>query len=597
MKEMIENRIERLRELMEREKIDAFIIPSSDAHNGEYIADHWKSREWISGFTGSAGTAVVTMKSAALWTDSRYFLQAEEQLDGTEYQLMRLRMEGTPSITEWLGAELAEKSGATVAIDGSTSTYNTVQAMTMALRKQGGITLRTNLDPMSRIWTDRPALPQKPIRKHPMEWAGTTAADKLTAIRRRLAAAHADGMLVSALDDIAWTLNLRGADIECNPVFIAYLLIASRGATLFTECSRVSDEVKEYLNDNGVELRPYNKIGEGLAQYFEYSILMDGNETAALMPRYVPSRTQVIYAPSPIPLMKAVKNEAETAGFRRAMVSDGVAMVRLLKWIKPAVAKGGVTEMGVDDKLTALRSEDPAYVEKSFETIAAYENHGAIVHYEPTADSDVELCPEGLLLLDCGAQYDCGTTDITRTIPLGPVSEEQRLVYTLVLKAHIRLEMAQFPAGANGTQIDAIARSVLWSRGYNYLHGTGHGVGAHLCVHEGPQQIRMEYVPTALKAGMTITDEPGVYLAGRFGVRIENVLLIVGGDSTECGNFLRMEPLTLCPIDTTVIDRWLLDDYEVEWLNDYHRRVYEELAPHLADDERQWLSEATAAID
>lgn len=597
MKEMIENRIERLRELMEREKIDAFIIPSSDAHNGEYIADHWKSREWISGFTGSAGTAVVTMKSAALWTDSRYFLQAEEQLDGTEYQLMRLRMEGTPSITEWLGAELAEKSGATVAIDGSTSTYNTVQAMTMALRKQGGITLRTNLDPMSRIWTDRPALPQKPIRNHPMEWAGTTAADKLTAIRRRLAAVHADGMLVSALDDIAWTLNLRGADIECNPVFIAYLLIASRRATLFTECNRVSDEVKEYLNDNGVELRPYNKIGEGLAQYFEYSILMDGNETAALMPRYVPSRTQVIYAPSPIPLMKAVKNEAETAGFRRAMVSDGVAMVRLLKWIKPAVAKGGVTEMGVDDKLTALRSEDPTYVEKSFETIAAYESHGAIVHYEPTAESDIELRPEGLLLLDCGAQYDCGTTDITRTIPLGPVSEEQRLVYTLVLKAHIRLEMAQFPAGANGTQIDAIARSVLWSRGYNYLHGTGHGVGAHLCVHEGPQQIRMEYVPTALKAGMTITDEPGVYLAGRFGVRIENVLLIVGGDSTECGNFLRMEPLTLCPIDTTVIDRWLLDDNEVEWLNDYHRRVYEELAPHLADDERQWLAEATAAID
>lgn len=597
MKEMIENRIERLRELMEREKIDAFIIPSSDAHNGEYIADHWKSREWISGFTGSAGTAVVTMKSAALWTDSRYFLQAEEQLDGTEYQLMRLRMEGTPSITEWLGAELAEKSGATVAIDGSTSTYNTVQAMTMALRKQGGITLRTNLDPMSRIWTDRPALPQKPIRKHPMEWAGTTAADKLTAIRRRLAAVHADGMLVSALDDIAWTLNLRGADIECNPVFIAYLLIASRGATLFTECSRVSDEVKEYLQENGVELRPYNKIGEGLAQYFEYSILMDGNETAALMPRYVPTRTQVIYAPSPIPLMKAVKNEAETAGFHRAMVSDGVAMVRLLKWIKPAVAKGGVTEMGVDDKLTALRSEDPAYVEKSFETIAAYESHGAIVHYEPTAESDIELHPEGLLLLDCGAQYDCGTTDITRTIPLGPVSEEQRLVYTLVLKAHIRLEMAQFPVGANGTQIDAIARSVLWSRGYNYLHGTGHGVGAHLCVHEGPQQIRMEYVPTALKAGMTITDEPGVYLAGRFGVRIENVLLIVGGDSTECGNFLRMEPLTLCPIDTTVIDRWLLDDYEVEWLNDYHRRVYEELAPHLADDERQWLAEATAAID
>ena len=433
-----------------------------------------------------------------------------------------------------------------------------------------------------------------------MEWAGTTAADKLTAIRRRLAAVHADGMLVSALDDIAWTLNLRGADIECNPVFIAYLLIASRGATLFTECIRVSDEVKEYLNDNGVELRPYNKIGEGLAQYFEYSILMDGNETAALMPRYVPSRTQVIYAPSPIPLMKAVKNEAETAGFRRAMVSDGVAMVRLLKWIKPAVAKGGVTEMGVDDKLTALRSEDPAYVEKSFETIAAYESHGAIVHYEAEPATAATVEARSLLLLDSGAQFDCGTTDITRTLSCGELTREEREVYTLVLKGHLALAALSFPEGTCGLQLDLAARSPLWKAGLDFGHGTGHGVGSHLCVHEGPHQIRKNpraCTQVPFVEGMTITDEPGVYVAGKFGVRIVNILLTVFDRETEFGRFLRFETLTLCPYDLSALAPDLLTVEEVAQLNAYHARVRSLLLPRLTDEaDRDWLVRATQPL-
>lgn len=594
MKENIADRIALLREVMKRERIDAVIVPSGDAHHSEYVADHWKSREWISGFTGSAGTAVITANSAALWTDSRYFLQAGEQLAHTEYQLMKMAVEGTPSIEEWLGNQLSEINGATVAIDGSVSTIAEAEALTIDLRKQGGITLRTNLDPMALIWKDRPTLPKEPIRIHPMEWAGSSVTDKLTAIRRKLATVHADGMLVSALDDIAWTLNLRGADIPCNPVFMAYLIIAPQDTTLFTECTRITTEVKSYLKENHIELRPYGEIGSGLTEYFGYSILMDPSETAALMPRYINKRTHIVNAPSPIPAMKAVKNEAEIAGFRQSMTSEGIAMVRLLMWLKPAVERGGVTEIMVDEKLHQLRQEDPHYIERSFETIAAYEAHGAIVHYEATAETNVDLRPEGFLLLDCGGQYVYGTTDITRTIPLGPITDEQRRVYTLVLKAHIGLETAVFPEGASGTQIDALARAQLWKYGYNYLHGTGHGVGAHLCVHEGPQQIRMEYRPKTLEAGMTITDEPGVYLAGRFGVRIENVLLICKGNHTECGDFLRMEPLTLCPIDTTALDTTLLSHDEIEWLNSYHQHVYDTLTPHLAPHEQQWLADATA---
>ena len=403
-------------------------------------------------------------------------------------------------------------------------------------------------------------------------------------------------MLVSALDDIAWLLNLRGSDVHCNPVFVSYLLVDSQRATLYINKVKLTDEVTAYLAAEGVDVDAYDRVGEGLARYFEYNILMDADETSALLPRLVDKRTKVVFATSPVPMMKAVKNEAEIAGFRQAMIRDGVAMVKFLHWLRPAVEAGGQTEMSVDRKLTALRAEQPRFRDISFDTIAGYQAHGAIVHYEATPETDAPLRPEGLLLLDSGAQYDDGTTDITRTIALGPITEEQRHVYTLVLKGHIQLELARFPRGASGTQIDALARAALWREGYNYLHGTGHGVGSCLNVHEGPHQIRMEYRPAPLLPGMTVTDEPGLYLADRFGVRIENTLLIRESLATEFGEFLEMESITLCPIDKTPIDRSLLLPEEVEWLDRYHQTVYERLSPYLDDEECAWLAEATSPL-
>lgn len=596
MKETIVKRVDMLREVMRRERIDAFVFPSTDAHNSEYVAEHWKSREWISGFDGSAGTAVVTMRHAALWTDSRYFLAAEQQLAGTGYELMRLKVAGTPTIAEWLGSELADIDGAVVGLDGAVNSYATVEALTAELRAQGGITVRVNFDPMRTIWTDRPAIPLHPVRLQPLAYAGEPTHEKLDRLRRALRGSHCDGMLVSALDDIAWLLNLRGSDVHCNPVFVSYLLVDSQRAMLYINKVKLTDEVTAYLAAEGVDVDAYDRVGEGLARYFEYNILMDADETSALLPRLVDKRTKVVFATSPVPMMKAVKNEAEIAGFRQAMIRDGVAMVKFLHWLRPAVEAGGQTEMSVDRKLTALRAEQPRFRDISFDTIAGYQAHGAIVHYEATPETDAPLRPEGLLLLDSGAQYDDGTTDITRTIALGPITEEQRHVYTLVLKGHIQLELARFPRGASGTQIDALARAALWREGYNYLHGTGHGVGSCLNVHEGPHQIRMEYRPAPLLPGMTVTDEPGLYLADRFGVRIENTLLIRESLATEFGEFLEMESLTLCPIDKTPIDRSLLLPEEVEWLDRYHQTVYERLSPYLDDEECAWLAEATSPL-
>lgn len=583
---------------MSREKMAAFIFPSTDAHNSEYVADHWKSREWISGFNGSAGTVVVTMDEAALWTDSRYFLAAEEQLEGTGIKLMRLKVPGTPTVAEWLGRVLADSESKEVGLDGWVNSAAEVDALTQALRKQGGLTLRVNLDPMRTLWTDRPAIPQNPVEVQPMELAGETAAAKLGRVREALRARHCDGMLVSALDDIAWTLNLRGTDVHCNPVFVAYLVIEPEKATLFVRPDKLTDEVRDYLRAQGVATRDYDDVADYLRHdYFAYNILMDEDETNNyLMGCMKDNRAQVVRQPSPVPPMKAVKNAAEIEGFRRAMTRDGVAMVKFLKWLKPAVEAGGVTEMTVADKLLALRREQPLFRDISFDTIAGYEAHGAIVHYEATPQTDVALEPHGLVLIDSGAQYRDGTTDITRTVALGPVTEEQKRVYTLVLKGHIQLELAKFPDGVSGTQLDALAREAMWREGMNYLHGTGHGVGSYLNVHEGPHQIRMEYKPAPLRAGMTVTDEPGLYLADRFGVRIENTLLITPYRETEFGRFLQMESLTLCPIDTTPIARELLTDEELAWLNGYHQLVYERLSPLLDDDEQAWLREATRPL-
>ncbi|MBW0021717.1 aminopeptidase P family protein [Segatella copri] len=591
----IELRLARLRELMKREHLSAFIFPSTDAHQSEYVADHWRGREWISGFNGSAGTAVVTMKSAALWTDSRYFLAAEEQLEGTEYQLMRLKMEGTPTIAEWLGKELQDVQSPEVGLDGMVNSYNYVKDLSYSLRKLGGITLRTNLDPLEQIWENRPSLPANPVEIQPLEYAGETLASKVARIRKSLRELHADGMLVSALDDIAWTLNLRGTDVHCNPVFVSYLLIESDKVSLFVDDNKLSPEVKQYLQDNQVSLYKYNKVEKCLESYSEYNILLDGNETSYYLWKTVKCQ-EIVAAGSPIPAMKAVKNKAEIEGYRSAMLKDGVAMVKFLKWLKPAVEAGGQTEISIDEKLTSLRAEQKLFRDISFDTIAGYAQHGAIVHYEATPETDVVLKPEGLILIDSGAQYQNGTTDITRTIALGPVSEEMKHIYTLVLKAHIQLELVKFPDGASGTQLDAVGRECMWREGYNFLHGTGHGVGSYLCVHEGPHQIRMEWMPTPLRAGMTLTDEPGLYLAGKFGVRIENTVLISDYMSTEFGKFLQIEPLTLCPIDTTPIDVDMLLPEEIDWLNAYHHSVYEKLSPFLDEEEKIWLENATKPI-
>ena len=591
----INQRLESLREVMKREHLAAFIFPSTDAHQSEYVADHWMGRAWISGFNGSAGTAVVTMHSAALWTDSRYFLAAEEQLNGTEFQLMKLKIPGTPSIAEWLGKELQDVDSPEVGLDGWVNSYSSTSGLIADLRKAGGITVRTNFDPLEEIWKDRPSIPLKPVEIQPMEFAGEDVSSKIKRIRLALRAQHADGMLVSALDDIAWTLNLRGTDVHCVPVFVSYLLIASDKVSLFVDEAKVSSEIRAYLESNGVSIYKYNKVEEGLKAYSEYNILLDAEETSYYLWKAVRCQ-EIVQASSPIPAMKAVKNEAEIAGYRSAMLKDGVAMVKFLKWLLPAVEAGGETEISIDKKLTALRAEQKLFRDISFDTIAGYQAHGAIVHYEATPETDIPLKPEGLLLLDSGAQYQDGTTDITRTIALGPITEEMKHIYTLVLKAHIQLELAKFPDGASGTQLDALGRECMWREGLNFLHGTGHGVGSYLSVHEGPHQIRMEYMPTPLRAGMTLTDEPGLYLAGKFGVRIENTVLLSDYMKTEFGKFLQIEPLTLCPIDTAPIDLTMLMPEELAWLNEYHAKVYAELAPYLDEDEKKWLENATKAI-
>lgn len=602
----VQSKIDALREELHRERLFAFIFPTTDPHQSEYTADHWKGREWISGFNGSAGTAVVTLHSAALWTDSRYFIAAAQQLEGTEFQLMRERIDGTPTIAEWLGQECGP--GAEVALDGMCSSASAVKELIDELRKQGGITLRTNFDVLQRIWTDRPAIPTAPIVPQPLEYAGEDVASKLMRIRQALRQVHADGMLMASLDDIAWTLNLRGSDVHCNPVFVSYLLISTRSATLFVDEAKLTPAARQHLQQYGIATASYDAVKDGLRHYPDYNILADPDEVSDTLMHAIksgkngqlsPLNSQflnLISHPSPVPAMKAVKTEAEQQGFRQAMIRDGVALVRFLRWLKPAIAAGGQTEMSIDRKLTALRAEQPLYQGLSFDTIAAYQAHGAIVHYEATPDTDAPLRPEGLLLLDSGAQYIDGTTDITRTIALGPVTDRQRHIYTLVLKGHIQLQLLRFPDGASGTQLDAIARSPLWHEGLNFLHGTGHGVGAYLNVHEGPHQIRMEYRPAPLHAGMTVTDEPGIYIEGQFGVRIENVLLTQPWRETDFGRFLQFETLTLCPIDTAPLDISLLTPEELRWLNDYHQLVYDRLAPHLDAPDRDWLCSATAPI-
>lgn len=594
-KQTIAARLAALREEMRREHLSAFIFPSSDPHNSEYVPSRWEGRKWISGFDGSAGTAVVTLHSAALWTDSRYFLAAEEQLAGTEFQLMRERVDGTPSIAEWIATEIEGVESSEIGVDGMCMTYAECSDLKTDLNHNGGITVRTNLDILDRIWTDRPSVPLNPVSIQPIEYAGESCHDKLGRIRSSLLRRGACGMLMTQLDDIAWTLNLRGTDVHCTPVFVAWLIVAEEVAVLYIKDEKLSPEVIEYLNAEGVAVDDYDNIIDALNSYDGYTLFIAPATTNYTLSQ-LRGNFNLVSAPSPVPEMKAIKNEVECNGFRNAMQRDGVAMVKFLKWLEEAVPKGCETELSVSAKLRELRAEQPLFKDESFDTIAGYEEHGAIVHYEPTPDTDVPLRPEGFLLLDSGAQYLDGTTDITRTIQLGKVTDLHRRVYTLVLKGHLSLQNLCFPRGAAGTQLDAVARVAMWREGMNFMHGTGHGVGSYLSVHEGPHQIRQEYRPAPMLEGMTVTDEPGLYLAGKFGVRIENTLLTVPYMTTEFGKFLRFEPLTLCPIDTRPIVVDMLSTEELGVLNAYHKMVYERLSPMLDEEHKAWLADKTRSL-
>ena len=586
--------IERLREWMRRHGLDAFIVPTADPHMSEYTADHWQSRKWLTGFTGSAGTAVVTATEAGLWTDSRYFLQAEEQLRGSGCKLYRLKIEGTPSVGEYLRDSLSE--GSTVGFDGRLFAEAEIEGLKSSLGTKH-ISMMSTPDPMDDIWTDRPEMPAGRAYVLDTRYAGLSAADKIGLIRKAIHSDEGTGIWVSALDEIAWTLNLRGSDVRCNPVVISHLYIGGDHAVLFVDPRKVDGEVSAHLASAGVDVKPYGEAEAFLRQELDgVPVIMDRMKTSYAIYN---ARTDnsVKAADNLTPMLKAVRNEVETSGLRNAMTRDGVALVKFLMWLEESMeARMPVTETDIADKLRELRSEQPLYIGESFDTIAGYGAHGAIVHYEATAETDVPLQPRGFVLIDSGAQYLDGTTDITRTIALGPLTDEERTDYTLVLKGNISLAMAVFPEGTRGDQLDVLARMPLWKRQMNYLHGTGHGVGSFLNVHEGPQSIRMEHNPVALAAGMVTSDEPGIYKDGSHGIRTENLLLTVPAGNGMFGRYLRFETVTLCPIDTAPIRKELLDDDETDWLNRYHRTVYDRLSPHLDDAGRRWLAEATRAI-
>lgn len=593
MNSTINNRIAALRAHIAQEQIQAFIIPSTDPHLSEYVAPHWQSREWISGFTGSAGTVVVTAKDAGLWTDSRYFLQAARQLEGTCITLYKEMLPETPNIPEFLSAHLQE--GNCVGIDGKMFSAEEVEHLQKELKKSG-IRIKSIADPMQLLWTDRPAMPLAPAFVYDTKYAGMSFTEKLPAVRQAMEAAGADSLLLSALDEIAWLLNIRGNDVHCNPVVVSYLLIEKDKVNYFVQPQKVTPELAEYFSANGISVHPYEEIGDYLNSFNAHSILMNPAKTNYAIYSAIRPGCLIINGASPVALLKAIRNKQEIAGIHAAMQRDGVALVKFLKWLDEAVPAGKETEISVDKKLHTFRAAQPLYMGESFDTIAGYKEHGAIVHYEATPETDVTLKPEGFLLLDSGAQYLDGTTDITRTIALGPLTEEEKTDYTLILKGHIALAMAVFPEGTRGAQLDVLARMPIWKERMNYLHGTGHGVGHFLNVHEGPQSIRMNENPVALQPGMVTSNEPGVYKAGSHGIRTENLVLTVPAGEGMFGKYLKFETLTLCPICRKGIIKELLTAEEIGWLNDYHRTVYEKLSPDLNNDEKEWLKEACKAV-
>ena len=597
MAQTINQRIDALRALLKREGIDAFIIPSTDPHLSEYVAPYWKSREWISGFTGSAGTAVITSDKAGLWTDSRYFIQAEQQLEGSGIDLYKEMLPETPSILDFLRENLTANS--VVGIDGKV--FSTTQAI--ALQEdlaKNDITVKSIADPMNEIWTDRPPMPEAPAFIHEMKYAGKSCPDKLAAIRREMKKSEADVLLVSALDEIAWTLNIRGNDVHCNPVVVSYLIINEQETHFFIQPEKVTEELSAYLEEAGVTIHAYGDTESFVTRIPDGSIMLDMGKTNYAVYSALPPSCRVLDERSPIALLKAVRNDREIAGIHAAMQRDGVALVKFLKWLEEAVPAGNETEISVDKKLHEFRAAQPLYMGESFDTIAGYKEHGAIVHYEATPATDVPLKPEGFLLLDSGAQYLDGTTDITRTIALGPLTDEEKRIYTLVLRGHIQLGAAKFLHGCMGENLDMLARTPLWEAGLDFNHGTGHGVGFVLGVHEGPERVHWDVKRQkrhcVIEEGMIFSNEPGIYLAGKFGVRIENLVVVREAEVNEYGRFLALEPLTLVPYDRDAIDLSLLSSRDVELLNAYHAKVFAAISPYLSGDELEWLKEVTEPV-
>ena len=584
-----------MRAAMKEQNIQAYIIPTTDPHLSEYPAACWKYREWISGFTGSAGTVVVTLDKAGLWTDSRYFLQAEMQLEGTGIDLYKLMLPETPSIPQFLLAELGE--GDTVGLNGLTYSLADAQSLELALKKKG-VALNTDLSLIDPIWKDRPAVPEAQIFEMPVELSGKSSEDKLIEINQMLHKAGADCTVLSALDEVAWTANIRGTDVSYNPVAISYAYVSDKENVLFINPKKVPAEIAEHLKKEGWVLADYGKLFDYLQRLPEnIRVFLDRSKTNMAIYNALPKGAEIIDGISPANHLKSIKNETEIKGFRNAVLKDGIALTKFYFWLEKQMAAGEkVTELSASHKLTELRSEQPLYVMDSFASISSYGPHGAVVHYSPTPETDTELKPDNLYLLDSGAQYLDGTTDITRTIALCEPTEQMKKDFTRALKGTIGIAKCKFPAGIRGCLVDAFARKALWDAGINYLHGTCHGIGHCLNVHEGPQSIRMEENPVILEPGMVMSDEPAMYRAGEYGIRTENMVLIRKDSETEFGTFLGFETLTLCYIDTRLVIPSMLSVREHAWLNKYHQQVYETLSPHLTEEEKEWLKEKTAEI-
>lgn len=584
--------LEALRDLMRSKHIDAVIIPGTDPHQSEYPSEHWKFRDYVSGFTGSNGTAVVTLDDAGLWTDSRYFLQAAEQLEGSGFMLHKENIPGEPTVLEWLGEVLDED--AVVGVDGRL--FSLIEANRIEMFcAQNGFMFAPDFRAAEAIWTDRPARPMNPAFVHDEALAGEDVDSKISRVVDALDAADADGLLITALDEIAWLLNLRGSDVDYTPVVIAFAYVSEDERVLFIDSEKVTSEVKDHLKKYGVKIKDYDDIEKFLGKISSTAtVMVDPNRVSdALGQAMICNKT---YMASPVIELKGVKNECQIAGFRQAMLYDGAAMVRMMMWLEQNVANG-ITEMDVDRRLQQERAAYASNRGDSFHMIAGYKDHGAIVHYEATDESAYTLAPEGLLLIDTGGQYLEGTTDITRTISLGNPTAAEKHDYTLILKGHLALARAVFPKGTMGVQLDVLARGPLWNEGMTYLHGTGHGVGHFLGCHEGPQSIRMEANPTPLELGMVTSNEPGIYKTGEYGIRTENLLLCVPACSNEeWGEFYKFESLTLFPYDTTLMDMDMLSREEVKQINDYHAMVCERLRPLLNADEAQWLEQKCKSI-